>query len=76
MTNSSATQAQIDELQSRVAFQDDALHTMSEQIAGQAEQVRLAHEHIRLLNQKLNEILAQADDPKSSSSVDERPPHY
>lgn len=71
----STTQTQIDELQSRLAFQDDALHVMSEQIAGQAEHLRLLQEHIRLLNQKLNELLSQGD-AKSSAPVDERPPHY
>lgn len=71
----SAAQTQIDELQSRLAFQDDALQIMSEQIAGQADHLRLLQEHIRLLNQKLNELLAHGD-AKSSASIDERPPHY
>lgn len=75
MHSISAVQAQIDDLQSRAAFQEEALQVMSEQIARQAEDLLLARNHIQLLNQKLNELLAQADD-KSSAPVDERPPHY
>lgn len=75
MYDASTLQAQIDDLQSRAAFQEEALQVMSEQIAKQAEELLLARDHIQLLNQKLNEFLAQAD-AKSSAPVDERPPHY
>lgn len=70
-----AMQPQIDDLQARVAFQEDALHVLSEQLAVQAEALQLAREHIHLLNQKLNELLTQADD-KNGYPRDERPPHY
>lgn len=74
MNNSDAAQAQIDDLQTRVAFQEDALQVLSDQIATHAEQLRLAREHIQLLNQKLNELSAQAE---SKTGVAEAPPpHY
>lgn len=72
--NHSPIQAQIDDLQSRVAFQEETLQTMSDLVAGQAEELHLARQHIQLLNQKLNELLQ--GDIKSSSQLDERPPHY
>lgn len=75
MPSQSSTQTQIDDLQSRIAFQEDALQIMSEQIAEQADDLRLAREHIHVLNQKLNEVLAQVD-TRPSSQHNERPPHY
>lgn len=68
-------QAQIDDLQTRVAFQEDAIQIMSEQLAVQAESLHFAREHIHLLNQKMNEILVQAED-NTGSAQNERPPHY
>jgi SlyX protein len=69
------TQRQIDDLQSRVAFQEDALHIMSDQIAEQADDLRRTRDQIHLLNQKLNDLLAQIDN-KPASPASERPPHY
>lgn len=74
MNNSDAAQAQIDDLQTRVAFQEDALQVLSDQIATHAEQLRLAREHIQLLNQKLNELSAQAE--SKTGVAEARPPHY
>lgn len=74
MNNTDAAQAQIDDLQTRVAFQEDALQVLSEQIAAHAEQLRLAREHIQLLNQKLNELSAQAEN--ETDVAEARPPHY
>lgn len=75
MNNLNRAQSQIDDLQSRLAFQEDALQQMSDQLAHQAEELRLARDHIHLLNQKLNAVLAQVEH-KSDSPADERPPHY
>lgn len=75
MSDQNTTQVQIDDLQSRLAFQEDALQVMSAQVAGQADELLLAREHIRLLNHKLNELLAQVD-AKASEPLDECPPHY
>ena len=75
MFDQNTTQMQIDDLQSRLAFQEDALQVMSGQMAEQANELLLAREHIQLLNQKLNELMAQMD-VKSSEPLDECPPHY
>lgn len=74
MNNTDTAQVQIDDLQTRVAFQEDVLQVLSDQIAAHAEQLRLAREHIQLLNQKLNESLAQAEN--KTAVAEALPPHY
>lgn len=75
MSKQYAEQADIDELQSRILFHEDALQEMSDQLADQSKQLRLAQEHIKVLNQKMNELLSQSEG-KNTTPVSERPPHY
>lgn len=65
---------QVIDLQTRVSFQEDAIEVMSQQMAAQAESLRVAQQHIQLLNQKLNN-LQQAQD-EQGEATQERPPHY
>lgn len=66
---------QIADLQTRLAFQEDALQEMSNQMALQAQELQMARQQIRLLNQKLNELFNQLDQ-RAAAPADERPPHY
>lgn len=66
---------QIADLQTRLAFQEDALQEMSNQIALQAQELQMARQQIQLLNQKLNELFNQLDQ-RAAAPADERPPHY
>lgn len=76
MTSSiEALSTQVIDLQSRLAFQEDALQTLSGQMAQQSQDLQLARQHIQLLNQKLNDLLRQPD-PSAMDSLQERPPHY
>lgn len=62
------------DLQMRLAFQEDALQQMSQQMALQGDELQKAQGHIQLLNQKLNSLLSALDD--QNPIVDQRPPHY
>ncbi|MEY4589467.1 MAG: SlyX [Pseudomonadota bacterium] len=62
------------DLQMRLAFQEDALQQMSQQMALQADELKKAQGHILHLNQKLNDLLTQLDD--QNPLVEQRPPHY
>lgn len=62
------------DLQIRLAFQEDALQQMSQQMAWQGDELQKAQGHIQLLNQKLNSLLSALDD--QNPIVDQRPPHY
>lgn len=66
---------QIADLQTRLAFQEDALQEMSNQMALQAQELQMARQQIQLLNQKLNELFNQLDQ-RAAAPADERPPHY
>ncbi len=65
---------QVIDLQSRLSFQEDAIQVMSQQMAQQAESLRVAEQHIRLLNDKLNELLGSLEG--RTGGTQERPPHY
>jgi SlyX protein len=76
MTSSIETlEAQVIDLQSRLAFQEDALQDLSAQMATQAQELLLARQHIQLLNQKLNDLFLQLEQ-KAAGTLQERPPHY
>ena len=80
MTNStektvSTLSDQIDDLQTRLTFQEDALLTLSQQIALQDQELQTARQHIQLLNEKLNDLFYQLEQ-RAEGIVIERPPHY
>ena len=63
-------QSRLDELETRLAFQDDVIHTLSEQLARQELDIRELWEAKKQLNTQLKEV--------SSSNIrkeeDETPP--
>lgn len=75
MSHNPVLDSLIVDLQTRVAFQEDALQVMSEQMAAQAAVLAVAQQHIQLLNQKLNDLTLDLDS-RGQSSINERPPHY
>ena len=62
------------DMQMRLAFQEDALQHMSQQMALQGDELKKAQGHILLLNQKINDLLTALDD--QNPLVEQRPPHY
>lgn len=75
MNNVSEQAQQLVDLQSRVSFQEDAMQTMSEQLAWQAAELRKSNEQLQALNQKLNDLFSHLEEA-TGAPVDERPPHY
>jgi len=49
-------QARLDELETRLAFQDDIIHTLSEQVARQELDIRELWEAKKQLNTQLKEV--------------------
>jgi len=66
-------EARLDELEMRVAFQDDIINTLSEQVARQELELRELWEAKRLLHKQLKEMA-----PSNIRSEEEEvpPPHY
>ena len=67
---------QIMELQSQLAFQEDAVRSLDEALAHQQQEIVLLRRQLELLGQRQQEHAAQNDAGPTSVSLDEKPPHY
>ena len=66
-------EARLDELETRLAFQDDVINTLSEQVARQEMDIRELWEAKRLLHKQLKDVSPS----NIKSEQDETPPpHY
>ena len=61
----------VTELESKLAFQDDTLHSLSEVIAKQTRDIQLMQRQIELLKQRLSEQGQQYQE-----ITNQPPPHY
>lgn len=66
-------QARMDELETRLAFQDDIINTLSEQVAKQEMDIRELWDAKRLLHNQLKEV---APSNMKSEENETPPPHY
>ncbi|MBQ0834108.1 MAG: SlyX family protein [Marinobacter sp.] len=66
-------QARMDELETRLAFQDDIINTLSEQVAKQEMDIRELWNAKRLLHNQLKEV---APSNMKSEEDETPPPHY
>ena len=63
----------LDELETKVAYQELTLQQLNEVIARQQQQIDQLETACQLLSERLK---ALAEQPPPGSDVDERPPHY
>lgn len=63
------------DLQTRVAFQEDTLQQLNAVVASQDQQIRELQQQLKLLAKRFDDSLF-AQEQGTSTSVDERPPHY
>ena len=61
----------VEELQSQVAFQEDALQQLNAALAGQQQDILILRRQLKLLKERLDEQALGQDAPPI-----ERPPHY
>ncbi len=66
-------ESRLDELETRLAFQDDVINTLSEQVAKQEMDIRELWEAKRLLHKQLKDV--SPSDIKSEQD-ETPPPHY
>lgn len=66
------------DLQSRMAFQDDTIQTLSDVMAEQQQQITRLEKALELHREKLLELMADLEQRSvnAGQAVDERPPHY
>lgn len=70
-------QARVDELETRLAFQEDTLQTLGEQLAHQHELISQQQAMLQAVYRQLRDVQASAGDAGGDAApADERPPHY
>lgn len=68
----------ISDLQIRLAFQDDTIDTLNQQVTQLAQDVTSLQQQLQVLYKKLGDMAYQLEQRSNSAAtpVDERPPHY
>lgn len=66
-------ETRLDDLESRLAFQDRHIETMSERVIAQQRQIDALEQRVEVLLQRLHEL---ADNRSDNAPQDEKPPHY
>jgi SlyX protein len=69
-------QQQMMDMQSQLAFQEDALRSLDEAMAQQQQEILLLRRQLELLRQRQQEHAAHSDVGLAGVPLDERPPHY
>lgn len=64
-------QAQIDDLQGRLAYQEDLLQTLNDVISNQDASILKLQQQLRQSQERLDEVAYSIE-----NKVQERPPHY
>ncbi|WP_075188075.1 SlyX family protein [Teredinibacter haidensis] len=69
---------EIEDLQARIAFQEDTISTLNRQVTTLDGEVRDLQKQLHLLYKKMNDMVYQLEQSQgpADSSHDERPPHY
>ena len=73
MTSPPDSSVRLDELESRLAFQDDLIESMNEVVARQDREIALLTQRLAKLAEKLEDIAAGAP---AAADGHEPPPHY
>lgn len=68
----------LEDLQSRLAFQEQTLTDLNDVVAYQAEQIERLEQQLRALAGKYRDLREAVEERPGNSStpLDERPPHY
>jgi SlyX protein len=71
-----ALQQQIMDMQSQIAFQEDAIRSLDEAFAQQQQQMLLLRRQLELLSARQQEQEALGVESAATVPQDEKPPHY
>ena len=64
-------ETRLNELEAKMAFAEDLIDTLNQTVVRQQGQIDSLQQQLRLLHQRLQDVLPNDDDPR-----DEIPPHY
>lgn len=74
MTTSPDNSARLDELESRLAFQDDLIDSLNDVVARLDREIAMLTQRLAQLSEKIEEVAAGA--PAGGGDGHEPPPHY
>ena len=66
----------LDDLQTRLTFQDQAINDLNDVIADQQQQISRLQHQLKLLHDRLGDLSESVESSHSNSKQDEKPPHY
>ena len=69
-------QDRIDQLEERLAFQDDSLQKLDDALSSQQQQLLLLERKIDLMLAQMHKLEAELPGAGSTDPADEKPPHY
>ncbi len=74
MSHSMSDSQRLEELESRLAFQDDAIQALTQTVAEQDGAILLLQQQLKTLVTRYQEMAFSMD--QQAASTNERPPHY
>ena len=75
MANTDPLLSQLEEVQSQLAFQEDALQSLNEALAQQQQEILLLRRQLELLKQRQDEV-GVTQGGSEADGGEEKPPHY
>ncbi len=75
MTTQHNDPAMIEDLQSRLAFQEDMVDSLNATVVSQAEAIKVLQMQVQHLSKRFKDVVDSLEGP-GGGAADERPPHY
>lgn len=66
----------VEELQTRLAYQEDTILTLNDQIARHDAELKILQAQVQELNKKLNDTAFKLESGIGAATSEEQPPHY
>jgi len=67
---------EIEDLQARLAFQEDTLNSLNLQVVEQAREISDLQKQLSVLYKKVDDLSYQVERTQGVTAENERPPHY
>jgi SlyX protein len=67
---------QIAQMQTQLAFQEDAIGSLDQALANQQQEILLLRRQLELLHERQRDAYSSAHGDAPAPPVDEKPPHY
>ncbi|MGM0480352.1 MAG: SlyX family protein [Pseudomonadota bacterium] len=76
MKDASALVRRIDDLETKLAFQEDTIGSLNQLVTEQSAELTAMQEQLRWLGRKFNQLQQQTEDPNDDPAEEPPPPHY